>query len=165
MWEPARTDFPGDVEMTGGHHCDDDEFEDNGVAMGGPTKSYTRETSGAGRYICYLAVVLGITAAGLSFAFGPAPFWWGVANDDDEPRIYKTAVSIDSVIQNPNYDVILKVPVATVEGDLVMYKHKKTQTPVMTIIPDDKEQDSVFAISYRTVPTNSHGPAHVLEHR
>jgi hypothetical protein len=45
----------------------------------------------------------------------------------------------------------------------IIYKHTKSGTKVMTMIPTDSTQDATFGISFRTQATNNHGTARVVE--
>lgn len=69
-----------------------------------------------------------------------------------------------SVLSHSEYETILQTTLPEVGADLVMYRHRKTHTEVTTLVPYDSAQDSVFGISFRTLPSSSTGVAHILEH-
>jgi len=68
----------------------------------------------------------------------------------------------DSVIEHSEYTVVSATYLDEIQADLVVYFHKKTLTEVMTLVPDDAQQDSVFGMSFRTLPESDNGAAHVL---
>jgi len=61
------------------------------------------------------------------------------------------------------YDIVETATLQDVESSVQIMRHRKSGLEVMTMIPDDKDQDSVFGISFRTIPQNTHGTAHVVE--
>ena len=157
--------------MVGSQDGDSFEFDDQGFSMGsGQRKTSRGRKSGRGKMLCCLLVLLlAVVAAVLAYVYVPEfglPKWISGDQDGDDDASEEPVgtVSEDSIIDHSAYDIILQVPVETVEADMVVYQHRKTKTPIMTILPYDTNQDSVFGISFRTKPTNSHGAPHVLEH-
>lgn len=67
-------------------------------------------------------------------------------------------------VSHEGYDVTQNAYIPEVQAHMVVYRHKTTKTEVLTLIPKDKSQDSVFAISFRTIPHDDTGVAHMLEH-
>jgi hypothetical protein len=184
MWKKEKN-FYGDVEMVGSASNSeassvedfDDELDEQGYDMGRSRGfGFSRGIGRRNKWKCWLAlllvtvVVLVLTIVYYSPGFGLVAKGVSTIDNEGEDDIVDTppdfvgTVSNDSIINNNAYEIMLKIPVKTVQGDLVLYQHKKTRTPVVTILPYDTEQDSVFAISYRTKPSNSHGAPHVLEH-
>jgi hypothetical protein len=184
MWKEERNRY-GDVEMVGSASNSDastgeefdDEFDDQGYDMGARSGLGRSEGKRRGKKWKCCAALLLVTVTVLVLTYvsssglglGASTGVKDDENEDDDnnvdtPLDVVGTVAEDSTIDNKAYEVTLKIPVETVEGDLVLYQHKKTRTPVMTILPYDTEQDSVFAISFRTKPSNSHGAPHVLEH-
>ena len=160
MWKEDHTS--GDVEMVPTSDYDDDDGV--GFSMGSPANVKTSRGRNTGKLYCCLGLSL-LTVVGLVLTYVYVPdFGLLTGGKSSSDANQPTEVLPESVIDNDAYDIVLKVPVPTVEGDLVLYQHKKTKTPVMTILPYDTIQDSVFAISFRTKPINSHGAPHVLEH-
>jgi hypothetical protein len=187
MWKEERNGY-GDVEMVGSGSISDtstgeefdDEFDDQGYDMGASRGLGCSKGKRRGKkWKCCVALLL-LTVLVLVMTYvsssGFGLVTKGVStsdkdddNDDDDNNVDMPLDAVGTVaefstIDNDAYEVTLKIRVETVEGHLVLYQHKKTRTPVMTILPYDTEQDSVFAISYRTKPSNSHGAPHVLEH-
>jgi Zn-dependent M16 (insulinase) family peptidase len=62
------------------------------------------------------------------------------------------------------YEITQKAYISEVQADMVVYRHMITKTEVLTLIPTDSNQDSVFGISFRTIPSSNTGVAHMLEH-
>jgi len=154
--EMTKVDSPGDQQQF--------DFDDQGFSMGNDGDGITPRRRRGNRKNLWFAVIVLVALAGLAYAVVPKfglPKWASSGGDDDGAREF---VSEDSLIDNDAYDIILQLPVKTVAGDVVVYRHRKTGTPVMTILPWDTEQDSVFGIAFRTKPQNSHGAPHVLEH-
>jgi len=79
-----------------------------------------------------------------------------------KPPSYSKGSADESVIDHSGYSVISATHLPEIQADLVVYYHKKTYTEVMTLVPDDIEQDSVFGISFRTLPESDNGVAHIL---
>lgn len=77
---------------------------------------------------------------------------------------FSSSWSSSSVVRHPAYEEVLHTSVAEVQADLVVYKHRKSQTQVITLVPTDTTQDSAFGVSFRTLPSSSTGAAHILEH-
>ena len=171
MWKEDATTFghgnSGDVEMVSTSDDFDDEDDGVGYSMGnaGHAKTSRGRTKGSAKFSCCVLLLL-LSVVGLVLAYVYVPDFGlltgrsGSNGNTNQP----SDVSPESIVDNDAYDIILQVQVPTVEGDLVLYEHKKTKTPVMTILPYDTIQDSVFAISFRTKPSNSRGAPHVLEH-
>lgn len=172
MWKEERTGFGndpgGDVEMVPTSDGYDDEDDGIGFTMGNPGQVKTsrgRNKGAAKFYCCLLLLLLTVVGLVLTYVYGPDfGLLTGGESDTDANNQQHQEVLPQSIVDNDAYDIMLQVPVPHVEGDLVLYQHKKTKTPVMTILPYDTIQDSVFAISFRTKPSNSRGAPHVLEH-
>ena len=62
------------------------------------------------------------------------------------------------------YNTTQKAYIPEVQADMVVYRHATSDTEVLTLIPTDTSQDSVFGISFRTIPSSDNGVAHILEH-
>lgn len=82
--------------------------------------------------------------------------------------IFKSAVLFTrttngNLLTHGAFDVIQQLSIDEIKADVIIYRHKKSQSDVMTIVPQDKEQDSVFGISFRTIPTSDNGAIHVLQ--
>ena len=170
----------GDLEMVGSQDGNSFDFDDQGYNMGSEGRKTTRGPNNQrGKWMCCLGLVVVtiVAVCAMAYAFVPQfgllPQWLSGDNsnnnnndfgDDDAYTEPTGTVSEDSIVDHSAYDIILQVPIETVEADVVVYEHRKTKTPVMTILPYDTTQDSVFGISFRTKPENSHGAAHVLEH-
>lgn len=67
-------------------------------------------------------------------------------------------------VNHDGYETTQKAYIAEIQADMVMYRHRKTKTEVLTLVPKDTKQDSLFAASFRTIPPNDSGVAHMLEH-
>jgi Zn-dependent M16 (insulinase) family peptidase len=72
------------------------------------------------------------------------------------------SASINAVVPHNAYAVAQKGYIADIQANMVLYRHKKTQAEVLTIIPDDPDQDSVFGLSVRTLAEDNNGAPHVL---
>lgn len=88
-----------------------------------------------------VALIVVVAAPGVSIAYGTPP----EANHE-------------------GYEATQKAYIAEVQADMVVYRHVTTDTEVLTLIPTDTSQDSVFGISFRTIPSSDNGVAHILEH-
>jgi hypothetical protein len=78
-------------------------------------------------------------------------------NDKDSEEMVGAAASIDS------YEIANTATLDVVKAKVRTMKHKKSGMQVMTMVPEDHLQDAVFGISFRTIPENSRGTAHVVE--
>lgn len=67
-------------------------------------------------------------------------------------------------VSHDGYETTQKAYISEIQADLVLYRHRKTKTEILTLIPKDSTQDSVFAASFRTIPSDDTGVAHMLEH-
>ncbi len=61
-----------------------------------------------------------------------------------------------------NFVITKHLPLEELKVTLIELTHKKTHAKVMHIATDDTE--NVFCLSFRTLPKNSDGSAHILEH-
>ena len=68
----------------------------------------------------------------------------------------------DSVVDHNGFSVVNAVYLPSIQAGLVVYFHKKTHTEILTLVPDDVQQDSVFGISFRTLPESDNGAAHIV---
>jgi len=67
-------------------------------------------------------------------------------------------------VSHDGYETTQKAYIPEIQADMVVYRHRKTKTEVLTLVPKDTKQDSVFAASFRTIPPSDTGVAHMLEH-
>jgi presequence protease len=74
------------------------------------------------------------------------------------------ASTISHIVPHHAYVLGQQASIKEIQGHMVLYRHKKTQAEVLTIIPDDLEQDAVFGLSITTPADNNRGAAHVLMH-
>ena len=77
--------------------------------------------------------------------------------------LFTRAIHSANILKHKSYDVIEQLTVDEIEADVIVYRHKQTHTDIMTIVPRDTLQDSVFGISFRTLPTSDNGAVHVLQ--
>ena len=77
--------------------------------------------------------------------------------------LFTRAIHSANLLKHKGFEVIEQVTIKEIEADAIVYRHKKTRTDVMTIVPRDTLQDSVFGISFRTLPTADNGAIHVLQ--
>lgn len=147
-----------EVEQGGFSHG---EYEDTGHVMGGSSSGNNKSQKCLKKAICWL-LTLGLlgACAGLGYIVFPQLFDFTGSSSSSTP----TNVKEENIIHHNSYNIIFQIPVESVEGDVIVYQHKKTLTPIMTILPYDTTQDNTFAINFRTKPENSHGTPHVLEH-
>ena len=80
------------------------------------------------------------------------------------PGMTLVSGSTPTEVSHDAYETTQKAHIQEIQADMVMYRHKKTKTEVLTLIPKDTAQDSVFAASFRTIPPSDNGVAHMLEH-
>lgn len=74
------------------------------------------------------------------------------------------AASISSIVSHQAYVVSQQIFIPEIQADMILYRHKKSQTEVLTIVPTDSDQDVVFGLSVRTPARNNKGTAHALMH-
>ena len=60
------------------------------------------------------------------------------------------------------YEIIEKRPIADLNSESYLMKHKRTGARIALLSNDD--DNKVFAIGFRTPPKNSTGVAHIIEH-
>lgn len=72
--------------------------------------------------------------------------------------------STPTEVSHDAYETTQKAYIPEIQADMVLYRHRKTKTEVLTLIPKVTKQDSVFAASFRTIPPSDNGVAHMLEH-
>lgn len=61
-----------------------------------------------------------------------------------------------------NYEITKYLPIDEIQSTLIELIHIPTLTPIMHLHNDDTE--NLFCIGFQTLPTNSKGTAHILEH-
>ncbi|KAI2507446.1 Peptidase M16C associated [Fragilaria crotonensis] len=76
----------------------------------------------------------------------------------------EVAAAISAVVPHQAYVVAQKTSIPEIQAEMVLYRHTATQAEVLTIIPSDLDQDSVFGLSVKTLAENNKGAAHVLMH-
>lgn len=67
-------------------------------------------------------------------------------------------------VSHDGYETTQKAYIPEIQANMVLYRHRTTKTEVLTLIPKDTKQDSVFGASFRTIPSSDSGVAHMLEH-
>lgn len=60
------------------------------------------------------------------------------------------------------FTILKRAPLQDYQGEGVLYEHKPTGARLLYISCPD--EDCAFAVSFRTLPEQSHGVAHILEH-
>ena len=60
------------------------------------------------------------------------------------------------------YEILEERPIADINSDAYLLRHKKTGARVALLSNDD--ENKVFYIGFRTPPTDSTGVAHIVEH-
>ncbi len=63
---------------------------------------------------------------------------------------------------HPSFEHIRSAQIKSLNIDVVEFRHKKTGTPHIHLAADNRE--NVFLVGLRTIPTDSTGVAHILEH-
>ena len=63
---------------------------------------------------------------------------------------------------DPSFEFVASVPVASLNVTVHEYRHRKTGAQHFHIAADDP--NNVFLVGFRTVPEDSTGVAHILEH-
>ena len=61
-----------------------------------------------------------------------------------------------------NYTLISKEYLKDIDSDAYVLKHDKTGARVVLV--DNSDDNKVFAVGFRTIPTDSTGVPHILEH-
>lgn len=79
----------------------------------------------------------------------------------DEIAEFKSA---GRIVSHYAYRVEQHASIPEIQADLVLYRHKKTQAEILTIVPNDLDQDAVFGLSIKTLAENNMGASHVLMH-
>ena len=74
------------------------------------------------------------------------------------------ADAISVVVPHQAYAIAQQMSIPEIQAEMVLYRHKKTQAEVLTIIPSDLDQDVVFGLSVKTLATDNKGVGHVLMH-
>lgn len=73
-------------------------------------------------------------------------------------------VSANNIVSHGSYKVVQKAAIPDIQADMVVYEHKQTHAQVLTIIPNDQSQDTVFGASIKTLAEDNGGSPHVLMH-
>lgn len=60
------------------------------------------------------------------------------------------------------FEVLKEVEVPEINSTVILYRHRKTGTELLSVINDD--ENKVFGITFRTPPTDSTGLPHIMEH-
>jgi len=60
------------------------------------------------------------------------------------------------------FKLVKEVNVSEINSKVILYRHMKTGTELMSVINDD--ENKVFGITFRTPPSDSTGLAHIMEH-
>ena len=76
----------------------------------------------------------------------------------------EVADAISAVVPHQAYVVAQQMSIPEIQAEMVLYRHTSTQAEVLTIIPSDMNQDTVFGLSVKTLADNNMGAAHVLMH-
>ena len=61
-----------------------------------------------------------------------------------------------------SYKIIDKKYINEVDSEVLVYEHIKTKAQVLCLINDD--ENKAFGIGFRTIPEDSTGVAHIVEH-
>ena len=69
---------------------------------------------------------------------------------------------MNKALAHPSFEKLSHRRIESLDIDVTEYRHSKTGTPHYHLATDNPE--NVFLVGLRTVPTDSTGVAHILEH-
>lgn len=62
----------------------------------------------------------------------------------------------------PGYDLLKSTHIPELNTDALLYQHTKTGALILSLVNDD--ENKAFGVNFRTIPTDSTGVPHILEH-